>query len=353
MELTSPLASGQKTFHSKVHWIDLYVDDNKMRIKVKEKLTNACFIGEFTIGFIENLTHKAGSSKKFNVFLNMLASAIQGISSAVVLGLESHTDLEKLRSKPLQGNSNTIYLILTYLSEFDKVFYPLPLKQQTLPPTFDLSYLSQDFDSLLSHYKEEISHLSYSLNSISTEKIQLFEECKSLKSENSHLKSLLEKDKLDKEKILLDLESNKKSYESEIRALQLTIDQLKQKVKYNISKIPNGHINLIENLKQENTKLDFEKKVLNAEIKSLKIMNKKRKLKIQDLQKRIEEGGMVKERSKSVISKENEICLRKSDLTSRCKSSMRACYGPSDITEKLEKIVNLLGISEKHNISLY
>ncbi|OMJ88734.1 hypothetical protein SteCoe_9279 [Stentor coeruleus] len=344
MELISPLASGQKVFHSKVYWIDLYADDNKMRIKVKEKLTNSYFIGEFTIGFIENLTHKAGSSKKFSVFLNMLSSAIQGISSAVVLGLESHTDLEKLRSKPLQGNAKTIYLILTYLSEFDKVFYPLPLKQQAY---------SQDFESLLCLYKDEISHLTGSLNSISAEKIQLFEECKSLKSENSHLKSSLEKEKLDKEKILHDLESNKKSYESEIRALQLTIEQLKQKTKNYVNKTPNGHINIIENLKQENEKLDFEKKVLISEIKSLRIMNKKKKLKIQDLQKKIDEGGMVKERSKSVISKENDVCLRKSDLTSRCKSSMRTGYGPSDITEKLEKIVNLLGISEKHNVSLY
>ncbi|OMJ89180.1 hypothetical protein SteCoe_8730 [Stentor coeruleus] len=344
MELINPLASGQKVFHSKVHWIDLYADDNKIRVKVKEMNTNACFIGEFTIGFIENLTHKAGSSKKFNVFRNMLASAIQGISSAVVLGLESHTDLEKLRSKPLQGNANTIYLILTYLSEFDKVFYPLPLKQQAH---------SQDFDSLLCLYKDEISHLTGSLNSISTEKIQLLEECKNLKSNNSHLKSLLEKEKLDKEKIFNELESNKKLYESEVRTLQLTIEQLKQKTKNYTSKTPNGHINTIENLKQENIKLDFEKKVLNAEIKTLKIMNKKRKLKIQDLQKRIDEGGMIKERSKSVINKENDVCMRKSDMTNRCKSSIRAGYGPSDITEKLEKIVNLLGINEKHNLSLY
>ena len=110
------------------------------------------------------MTFKAGSSKKFNIFLIMLISALENTSSAVIIDLETHNDLEKMRNKPVLGNTNTIYLILTYLSEFDKVYYPLPLQ------------LKVEDNHLIGHFQKEIFELNNNLNLIIKEKEDLFEE---------------------------------------------------------------------------------------------------------------------------------------------------------------------------------
>ncbi|XP_024942145.1 coiled-coil domain-containing protein 61 isoform X2 [Cephus cinctus] len=87
---------------------------------------------------IENLTHKTGNYKQFDIFVNMLQSGLLKTSECVSLDLLTFKDLELLRSRRIEGSSNSStlnhktsnrrYLILTYTVEFDRIHYPLPLE---------------------------------------------------------------------------------------------------------------------------------------------------------------------------------------------------------------------------------
>jgi coiled-coil domain-containing protein 61 len=320
--MESPIISKQKTFHSRAYSIDLFLDSTKLRIKLREISSGGLFSGDFSIQFIETLTHKAGSSKKFSVFLNMLISSIENTSSAVSIDFESHADLEKLRNKPLQGNSSNSYLILTYTAEFDKVYYPLPLIFQKEPE------LKQD---------PEQNPLFLRLNQ---EKSQLLEE-------NSKLKTSLETSRQEKELLKKDLDEFKVLTNKEIQKLQNIVEDLKKKLIYS-KKSTQSNISKpsFEQLKAEYSKIEFEKKVLEAEVKSLKLMNKKKKLKINELRKMIEGNKEnFRERSKSLLGSEHDVT--RSTISSRCKSSVRSSYNSEEISAKLEKIANLLALNER------
>lgn len=90
---------------------------------------------------------KAGNFKKFDVFLQMLASAFDNDSESVYVDVLTYTDLEMLKARKGApgGDTETItsqsssrsqtkrYVILTYRGEFDRVHYPLPLSYEATP----------------------------------------------------------------------------------------------------------------------------------------------------------------------------------------------------------------------------
>lgn len=324
MESQSPIISKQKTFHNRSFTIEIFIDTSKLRVKLRENASGGFYTGEFSIQFIESLTFKAGSSKKFNVFLNMLISSIEGTSSAVSIDFESHSDLEKLRNKPLQGNSSNSYLILTYTAEFDKVYYPLPLV----------------------FVKELESKQDNELNPVF---IKLSQDKSILIEENSRLKSSLETSRQEKELLIRDLDMFKQLTNKEIHKLQSTVEDLKKKLVSSRKSQQSVCVKpSYEQLKSELSKIEFEKKVLEAEVKSLKLMNKKKKIKIGELRKQLEGKENLKERSKSLFTSEQDIT--KSTISSRCKSSVRSSYNSEEISAKLEKIVNLLAFNERNSI---
>lgn len=134
---------------------------------------------------VEEITNKAGSFKKFDVFLKMLISAFNRDSESVHIDLLTSADLELLKLKKLAtqqssststfvsaqssssfqkaapvdesfvsntslpsanttstkvgSNSKKRYLILTFSNEFDRVHYPLPLAFQDYPTVESLT----------------------------------------------------------------------------------------------------------------------------------------------------------------------------------------------------------------------
>ncbi|RUS85698.1 hypothetical protein EGW08_006574 [Elysia chlorotica] len=116
--------------------------DNSVLVQVEDRLTADQWRASFDAQYIEDLTHKTGNFKQFNIFVSMLESAISKTSDSVCLDLLTYNDLETLRQKKSGAASNiktTIpaprsahitskrYLILTYTVEFDRIHYPLPL----------------------------------------------------------------------------------------------------------------------------------------------------------------------------------------------------------------------------------
>ena len=135
---------------------------NRLVIDVEDKYSGDLWRGDYSAKFVEELTNKTGTFKKFNVFVKMLLSAAksqqmdQGIenvdpgSNVVSLALLTQQDLVELKNKKAgnsggPASSNNIlsggsqgqvpeanrydkkYLILTFEAEFEKVHYPMPL----------------------------------------------------------------------------------------------------------------------------------------------------------------------------------------------------------------------------------
>jgi coiled-coil domain-containing protein 61 len=74
--------------------------------------------------------------KKFNIFVKMLVQALRGGNDQVCIDLLTQADLEALKSKKSGGPNTSMssqasntkrYIILTYITEFERVHYPLSL----------------------------------------------------------------------------------------------------------------------------------------------------------------------------------------------------------------------------------
>jgi hypothetical protein len=124
--------------------------------------------GKFDRDSIESLTKKTGSAKKYSVFIKMLHSALDQSSESVIVDVLTPRDLELLRDRrqresQIQGGDTTaqgklddskMFLILTYICEFEKIHYPLSLsksvpKEQQLLQT--INALRQELAATKSH----------------------------------------------------------------------------------------------------------------------------------------------------------------------------------------------------------
>ena len=110
--------------------------------QVEQKDDGERWRGDFTARYVEDITTKTGSFKKYGVFLKMLLAAVVDDSDSVFVDLLTYADLEALKSKragappraaPSSKTNNKRYLILTYAAEFDRVHYPLPLLHEDAP----------------------------------------------------------------------------------------------------------------------------------------------------------------------------------------------------------------------------
>nr|XP_012418001.1 PREDICTED: coiled-coil domain-containing protein 61 [Odobenus rosmarus divergens] len=131
-------------FRGVEHAVRVVVSGQVLELEVEDRMTADQWRGEFDASFIEDLTHKTGNFKQFNIFCNMLESALTQSSESVTLDLLTYTDLESLRNRKMGGRPGPLasrsaqlnskrYLILIYSVEFDRIHYPLPLPYQGKP----------------------------------------------------------------------------------------------------------------------------------------------------------------------------------------------------------------------------
>ncbi|XP_077887956.1 centrosomal protein CCDC61 isoform X1 [Ictidomys tridecemlineatus] len=170
MEAAVTLAMDQPTglqvdyvFRGVEHAVRVVVSGQVLELEVEDRMTADQWRGEFDASFIEDLTHKTGNFKQFNIFCNMLESALTQSSESVTLDLLTYTDLESLRNRKLGGRPSTLaprsnqlnskrYLILIYSVEFDRIHYPLPLPYQGKPDPVVLQ-------GIIRSLKEELGRL--------------------------------------------------------------------------------------------------------------------------------------------------------------------------------------------------
>jgi coiled-coil domain-containing protein 61 len=115
---------------------------------VERESDGARWRGDFSRKYVEEVSAKTGSFKKFAVFAKMLVAAVVDASETVFVDLLTYADLERLKrergaargeangtratadgakARDVSPASQKRYLILTHADEFDRTHYPLPL----------------------------------------------------------------------------------------------------------------------------------------------------------------------------------------------------------------------------------
>jgi hypothetical protein len=82
--------------------------------------------GEFSADHLENVTKRAGSLKKLSTFWKMFCSAGLKLSKSVSLDVIVPSALLETLATVLD---NKVYIILTQVTEFDQIKYPLRLRR--------------------------------------------------------------------------------------------------------------------------------------------------------------------------------------------------------------------------------
>ncbi len=88
-------------FRGSQYILVLSVVNQVMTVEVESVDTNDRWSGDFTAQYAEEITQKAGSYKKFDIFVKMLASAFTKDSESVFVDLLTYSDLEMLKARKL------------------------------------------------------------------------------------------------------------------------------------------------------------------------------------------------------------------------------------------------------------
>lgn len=112
-------------------------------IEVEDKLNGDFWDHFYEPSFIENIAAKSGNAKRYNVFCKMLLTALKGTSESLQLDFITHQDIEMQQLRKGVSISRATdpkiikkrYLIMSYIAEFDKVLYPIPLIFNEAPTT--------------------------------------------------------------------------------------------------------------------------------------------------------------------------------------------------------------------------
>eukprot|EP01035_Chromulina_nebulosa_P023958 gene23958-31098_t len=104
-------------FHGTIYIVNLSADISSMLIDIEDAESSDRWTFEFSASYVEDMTLKAGSYKKFEVFVRMLVSALSRNSESVFVDVLTYSDLEILKARKRAVSPR----------EFDKVHYPLPL----------------------------------------------------------------------------------------------------------------------------------------------------------------------------------------------------------------------------------
>ena len=81
---------------------------------------------DFTAAFIQEITSKVGSTKRFAVFVKMIQMAVTGATEEVTFDVMTPNEI--VRGKNVRTTDDKMYFIVNHVTQFDNVHYPLPLK---------------------------------------------------------------------------------------------------------------------------------------------------------------------------------------------------------------------------------
>ncbi|XP_056635916.1 centrosomal protein CCDC61-like [Diorhabda sublineata] len=149
-------------FHGQEFLFKMNIIGNNLEILITDKSSGEEWQCSYDATYIENLTHKTGNFKQFDIFIAMIKSGLLRTSESVTLDLLTFEDLELLRSRKITkavgpSNNNRRYLIVTYVVEFDKIRYPLPLEYCGPPDPVILQATIRRLELELARAREELA----------------------------------------------------------------------------------------------------------------------------------------------------------------------------------------------------
>ncbi|KAH8852604.1 Coiled-coil domain-containing protein [Schistosoma japonicum] len=196
-------------FGGKMYDAVFYLENTtQLKLELTDRITNEEWHNTLTESFVEELTKKTGNFKRFDVFCSMIQSALSKRSHFLKLDLLNYEDLNEIRrikilndclppQCPVAVSGNKRYLILSYITEFDKIHYPIPL--------ISIGYPTPDVYRSIIHKLRVKLFDSRSAAVLSEQQSDRIGTCKTiskLQSENAALKQeiLYMKESLDKVK---------------------------------------------------------------------------------------------------------------------------------------------------------
>lgn len=254
---------------------------DQLTILITDFNSSSTWHGAFNSKSIEDLTSKTGNTKTFTVFCKLLVAALQAKNPSLHIDFYSYQDLETIRNgissllistKP----SKKKYLIISYITDFEKVHYPLPLILQD--PKVDKNYeISKPGPDLLSEnlkLKQENSMLVKNLNTFKDDFLSYRE------------KTERKIDELSSDKLELEAEIHRMKEE-----LDVIIEQLEEEAKKRSNAENHGFKSLNNALaieKEEKNTLKKELENSYKEIEALKASNFAYKKRLDTLKKKLD-----------------------------------------------------------------
>lgn len=254
-----------------------------LNVSLVETKTQKTWFGSFTPRNIEELTSKAGSMKSFAVFCKLLISSLQARNPGLRLDFFSYSDLENIRKgasvmaisiRP----SKKKYLIVSYVTEFEKVHYPLilVLQEGESGKTNEVSKIGKDNKTDNARLKQENLTLSKTLSS--------YEEDFLVYKEKSQKK-------------IQELNNNKQELENEIHRMKNELDsiitQLEEDARKKTSVSTNNEIRMLKQAlireKEENNLLKIRLATCSKEIEVLRESDQANKKMIEMLSRKVDE----------------------------------------------------------------
>ncbi|CAG9323610.1 unnamed protein product [Blepharisma stoltei] len=302
----------------------LYIGDDTLKVEFEEKETAKKWLGDFTAQYIETMTQKTNNFKKFPTFVKMLISALEKNSESVMLDIYTVQELDILKnSRRPQGNQAPIdpklsmkrYMILTYLVEFDKVHYPLPLLYQEAPDIDALQRTIIRLRNEIDQYKQNLPEGD--LLKIIEENQEIKQKIKKIEHNQAlaavprkgavEIDTLIKESKaLEEENDILKLEGSKeaKILRKKNEDLQVEFDRIKSEMEIIISQLEEENEEKLEirniKIKVENLEEELEKAKIQEnqaketlfqsqeELDKLKESDRKQKMRIKELENELQ-----------------------------------------------------------------
>ena len=299
-----------------------------LTVSLVDAKNSSTWIGSFTSKAIEKLSAKAGSEKTFSVFCKLLYTAFQGKNQDLHLDFYSYQDLECIRNRmPLTTSLNPSqkkYLIISYITDFDKIHYPLPLIIEDTEQIYEKPNPNNEFSGENARLKHENTELMLNLTRYEEEFLSY--------------KAKTEQEIRDITRIKRQLEEESIMLKGELDAI---IAQLEKKTLKSKEKEKNTRSKALSREKQENLLLRNELENCRKEIEVLRKADVSNKQLIDILREKIDNGEEERVLD-SPVSDESPITSPFKHLNSRLVHSEDKSNLLSEFNSKLSQMQNLI-----------
>ena len=236
---------------------------DEFSIEAQNLRTGEVWKGDFCDDYIEDLTKKTGSFKRYTVFLDMLTEAIKDSAEHVYIELLTYSDLIALKNgKPSKKKApdDKRYLILTYKVKYDTVHYPLPLQYSGKMSPVELQDNVTKLQTEINQLKNQIISVSSPIKPQNHSKC-----CKENAALRQEIEILKKKDGgnlKDQTKMIKTLQNALRNLESDLirekNKYQRTVDKKNSECK--------RLVNEVENLRTENRALTVKLRSVTTEL---------------------------------------------------------------------------------------